>query len=169
MLLARLAPARALALLPARDPLYALAGERLAERELRRLGWRFLARRLRTRWAEIDLLFADGATLVVIEVKTGRAGARFRPGQRFGREALERRWRAARALARGGPFRVDLLEVVLEGQRPPRLVHHRDVRIPLGDASLPTLREEASRSPPFLPRPSPRGATDSTADEVHSG
>lgn len=103
----------------------------MVERALRSRGWRFLARRLETRWAELDLVFAQGDTLVVIEVKTGRAGRRFRPGMRLGAEALARLWRAADGLARGAPRRVDLVEVALDERRRARLVHHVGLRVPL--------------------------------------
>jgi Holliday junction resolvase-like predicted endonuclease len=117
--------------LPAADPCFARAGEHLVERALRARGWRFLARRLETRWAEIDLLFAQDGTLVVVEVKTGRAGPRFRPGMRLRADALERLWRAAATLARGAPGRVDLVEVALDEGRRARLVHHVGIRSPL--------------------------------------
>lgn len=129
--MARLAPRLALRSLAAQDPCFAVAGERLAERALRARGWRLLGRRVKTRWGELDLLFVDGQELVVIEVKTGRAGARFGPGLRFGRAALAQRWRAARALAGGRKARVDLIEVALDTQRNARLVHHADLRRPL--------------------------------------
>jgi len=106
------------------------AGEAWVERRLASAGWRLLARRLDTRYGELDLVFRDGAALVVVEVKTGRAGERFRPGQRLTRAVLERRWRAAEALARGGPHRVDLVEVAL-GEAGLELVHHRALRRPL--------------------------------------
>lgn len=92
---------------------------------LRRQGWRLLARRLRTRWAELDLVFAEGTTLVVVEVKTGRAGARFTPGMRLDRATRARLAGAARALAARGASRVDLVEVCLDARRTPKLVHHR--------------------------------------------
>jgi len=84
-----------------------------------------LARRLRTRLGELDLVMRDGAVLVVIEVKTGRAGPRFRPAVRVSHEDLERRWRAAAELARGGPHRVDVVEVRLA---PLEVVHLRGLR-----------------------------------------
>lgn len=118
-------------MLPAADPCFARAGERLAERALRARGWRLLARRLDTRWAEIDLLFAEDETLVVVEVKTGRAGPRFRPGMHLGSDALARLWRAAGGLARGAPRRVDLVEVALDEGHHARLVHHVGIRSPL--------------------------------------
>jgi putative endonuclease len=86
-----------------------------------------LARRLRTRTGELDLVMRDGGTLVVVEVKTGRAGPRFRPAVRIAREDLERRWRAAAELARGGPHRVDVVEVRLA---PLELLHLRGLRQP---------------------------------------
>jgi hypothetical protein len=67
----------------------------------------------------------------VVEVKTGRAGARFRPGMRLRPDALARLWRAAEALARGAPGRVDLVEVALDEGRRARLVHHEGIRAPL--------------------------------------
>jgi putative endonuclease len=52
---------------------------RIAEAEvaaqLRRSGWRIVARGARTRFGELDLIGMDGATLVFVEVKAGRAGA----------------------------------------------------------------------------------------------
>jgi putative endonuclease len=123
-------PGRALRGLAPNDPLFALAGERLAARELVRAGLQILARRLRTPWAELDLVGREGATLVVVEVKTGRAGPRFRPAMRVRAEALARLERAARGLARGAPWRVDVLEVRLEDGRV-ECVHLRDFRQPL--------------------------------------
>ncbi len=131
-LFARVAPRLALRTLGSGDPAFALAGERLVERTLRARGWRFLARRLRTRWAELDLVFVQGRTLVVVEVKSGRAGARFAPGLRLGRDTLARLSAAARGLARGAPSRVDLFEVRLDDARRAHLVQHADLRRALG-------------------------------------
>lgn len=52
-----------------------LAGERLAEQELTRLGMRVVARNVRTRIGEIDLVCRDPAGYAFIEVKTRRAGS----------------------------------------------------------------------------------------------
>jgi len=54
----------------ARDDDLGLVGERLAERELKRRGYRILERRWRCRIGEIDLVARDGETLVIVEVKT---------------------------------------------------------------------------------------------------
>jgi putative endonuclease len=75
-----------------------------------------MARRLRTPGAEVDLLLAEGDTLVACEVKTARRRGRFRPGDRLRWRALRRQARAARALAREAGLprsRVDLVEVLL--------------------------------------------------------
>ncbi len=53
-------------------------GEQLAASHLRTLGFRTLARNVRTRHGEIDLIAYDGCTLVFVEVKTRRVGARAR-------------------------------------------------------------------------------------------
>jgi putative endonuclease len=48
-------------------------GEELAVRHLRGRGLTILARNLRTAAGEIDLIAADGSTVVFVEVKTSRA------------------------------------------------------------------------------------------------
>jgi putative endonuclease len=60
---------------PADDPRRALGrlGEELAAAHLERLGFTILARNVRTRHGEIDLIVFDGSTLVFAEVKTLRA------------------------------------------------------------------------------------------------
>lgn len=49
-------------------------GERLAAEHYERLGYAVVARNHRTRHGEIDLVVADGRTLVFCEVKTRRRG-----------------------------------------------------------------------------------------------
>lgn len=61
-------------------------GEQYAEKFLRSQGWKILARNLKTRLGEIDLLALDGATVVFIEVKTRLSDHRGRP-----EEAVDRR------------------------------------------------------------------------------
>jgi putative endonuclease len=53
-------------------------GEQLAAAHLRRLGFAVLARNVRTRAGEIDLIAFDGRTLVFAEVKTRRVAVRER-------------------------------------------------------------------------------------------
>ena len=52
-----------------------LAGEHLAERELIRRGYEVVARNVRTRFGEIDLICRDGHGFLFVEVKTRRAGS----------------------------------------------------------------------------------------------
>jgi putative endonuclease len=52
-----------------------LAGEHLAERELVRRGLRIVARNVRTRFGEIDLVCRDARGYAFVEVKTRRAGS----------------------------------------------------------------------------------------------
>ena len=52
-----------------------LAGERLAERALERAGLRVVARNVRTRMGEIDLVCRDRDGYAFVEVKTRRAGS----------------------------------------------------------------------------------------------
>jgi putative endonuclease len=60
------------------DPRRALGarGEQLAAAHLRRLGYDVVARNVRTRHGEIDLIAADRDALVFVEVKTRRLSAR---------------------------------------------------------------------------------------------
>jgi putative endonuclease len=51
-------------------------GEDLAAAHFERLGFEVLARNHRTRYGELDLVVYDGHTLVFVEVKTRRSGAR---------------------------------------------------------------------------------------------
>lgn len=96
-------------------------GEALAASYLRLRGYRLLARNLRVGQKEIDLLAADGACLVGVEVKLrrgadfGRSVEALRPRQ-LGRlrSALrsvvrERGWR--------GDYRLDLVAIDIDGTR----------------------------------------------------
>ncbi|HKH16518.1 MAG TPA: YraN family protein [Solirubrobacteraceae bacterium] len=49
-------------------------GEQLAADHFERLGWRIVERNYQTRLGELDLVAADGDTLVFAEVKTCRLG-----------------------------------------------------------------------------------------------
>jgi putative endonuclease len=62
----------------AADPRRALGlrGEQLAAEHLRRLGYDVLARNVRTRHGEIDIIARDGSVLVFVEVKTRRQRSR---------------------------------------------------------------------------------------------
>jgi len=49
-------------------------GEQIAADHFVRLGWRIVARNHHTRFGELDIVAADGGTLVFAEVKTCRLG-----------------------------------------------------------------------------------------------
>lgn len=105
-----------------------LEGERLAERRLRQLGYRTLARRFSAAGAEIDLIMRDGDTVVFVEVKTQRDDDLLDPHERVNRTKQRRLSRAARAwLARTRrehlPCRFDIVAVVRPATGAPR-VHH---------------------------------------------
>jgi putative endonuclease len=109
-------------------------GEEVAARALTAQGWRLVGRNIRAPEAELDIVGRDGDTLVVVEVKTGRMPrgsdwATWRPARRITPLAIERRGRAARRIARGGRWRVDVVEVVVEldertGERTVRVLRH---------------------------------------------
>ncbi len=137
-------------------------GERLAARWLRRQGGRPVARRLRVKGVEVDLLVRLPShrpqiqRLALVEVKASwRTGAarlgelRYRPGVRLDQKRLQRLRRAARALedcSQGGPRRatavqvqVDLVEV-LASERGATLEIQREGNL---IAPLPKPEEES--------------------------
>lgn len=83
----------------------------MAER-LRSAGWRIVERNARTPSGEVDLIALDGRTLVFVEVKAGRLGARAgpeRPALAVGRRKQLKLRRLARELIAAGriPIGVD--------------------------------------------------------------
>ncbi len=76
-------------------------GEDLAAEYVTGLGWRILDRNWRTRYGELDLIAADGRTLVVVEVKTrasrvyGDPVAAITPAKLRRMRLLARQWLAA--------------------------------------------------------------------------
>jgi len=95
------------------------SGERLAAAYLTLRGYRVMARRLRTPAAEIDLLCRRGRTLVIVEVKTRRAGAWVEADASLSPWQRDRLARAASLLLGRTPWaravRVDL--VAIDGWR----------------------------------------------------
>ena len=96
-------------------------GEDVAAKALKRAGYRIIARRLRTRGGEVDLVAVDGETLVLVEVKasigTGRRESRA-PIDRVDHAKRRRLVRAARSFASGAladrPRRIDVVAVVFD-------------------------------------------------------
>jgi putative endonuclease len=99
-------------------------GEALAEAHLVRLGYRLIERRFRLRNGEIDLVMADGRTVVFVEVRRRRSERGGDPLESIDARKRGRLIRAARVfLARRGlgesPCRFDVVAIRdREGGRP---------------------------------------------------
>jgi putative endonuclease len=97
-------------------------GERIAERWLRRNGWRLVQRRFRNGHRDIDLIVERDDTVVFVEVKARR-------GAQFGDPVEAVNWSKQKELARsasvwidrhGRPaesYRFDVVGVLVEGER----------------------------------------------------
>jgi putative endonuclease len=97
-------------------------GERIAERWLRRQGWRVVQRRFRSGHRDIDLVVERAGTVAFVEVKARR-------GRQFGDPVEAVNWSKQRELARsasvwidrhGRPsdsYRFDVVGVLVEGDR----------------------------------------------------
>ncbi|HTA34011.1 MAG TPA: YraN family protein [Solirubrobacteraceae bacterium] len=113
------------------DPRRALGrlGEQLAAAHLHRLGFATLARNVRSRHGEIDLIVFDGRTLAFVEVKTRLARsagqplglaeqplARLRPRQRARIRRLARAWLSDSSNMRptAGTIRFDAIGVIVD-------------------------------------------------------
>jgi putative endonuclease len=93
------------------------AGEDFAARHLEARGFRILERGFRTRDGEIDLVAADGGTVVFVEVKARSVTVCGRPAEAVDGRKQRRLLRAARVwLHRHGatesPCRFDVVEVL---------------------------------------------------------
>ena len=97
-------------------------GERVAERWLRRQGWRIMQRRFRSGHRDIDLVAERGGVVAFVEVKARRGIAFGDPVEAVG-------WRKQRELARSAQvwidrhgradesYRFDVIGVWLNGER----------------------------------------------------
>lgn len=95
-------------------------GERLAERHLKRSGYRLLTRNFRAAGAEIDLIAADGETIVFVEVKTRVGIAAGRPEEAVDGLKQSRIRRAAeiyldRHCSTQAPIRFDVVAISGQG------------------------------------------------------
>lgn len=70
-------------------------GEQCAARYLRRQGYRIVARGVRFRKGELDLVAWDGSTIVFVEVKTRVSNQRGLPGEAIDQRKQRRMTRAA--------------------------------------------------------------------------
>ena len=108
-------------------------GERVAEKHLKKQGYKAVARNLRSRLGEIDLLMLapDRRTIVFIEVKTARAGRQssIPPEHRVGKQKQRKlAMLAAKLIAKhkltGRPIRFDIVGVDLHHDREPEVRHY---------------------------------------------
>ena len=113
------------------------AGEDRAARYLQEQGFAVLGRNWRCRAGEIDLVVADAATVIVVEVKTRRGEAFGHPFEAIDARKRARLWRLAVAWAsehreavQGRRLRIDAIG--LTGAEPvtARLEHLVDVEVP---------------------------------------
>ena len=107
-----------------------VAGEREAERMLKKQGWSTVARNVTYRMGEIDLVMGDPeGTLVFVEVKT-RSSETFQPVEHvvtFRKKTRMRR--AAKCFLASykkynGPCRFDVVVVVANALHPPDVRHY---------------------------------------------
>jgi putative endonuclease len=97
-------------------------GERIAERWLRRAGWRVLQRRFRSGHRDIDLVVERDGTVAFVEVKARR-------GSRFGQPVEAVNWRKQKELCKSAKvwidrhgrapevYRFDVVGVLVENER----------------------------------------------------
>ena len=98
------------------------AGERIAERWLRRRGWRVLDRRFRSGHRDIDLVVESEGTVAFVEVKTRRSLRFGDPAESVHRRKQRELTRSARAwIGRHGrsgmAYRFDVVAVLVDGER----------------------------------------------------
>lgn len=107
-------------------------GEEIAARFLEGAGLRVIDRNWRCPIGEIDLVAVDGATLVVVEVKTRSSEDFGHPLEAITQGKLERlyllasRWARAHDLRFSG-FRVDAVAIIDDGTGKPLIEHLRAV------------------------------------------
>lgn len=114
-----------------------LLGEQAAERFLRRLGLRTLARRFNTPAGELDLVMRAGETVVFVEVKTQTDAQRLDPEERVGSQKRTRLIRAAHWFIHqhqleDQPARFDVVSVLLAPGAQPEVQHFADAFTPRG-------------------------------------
>ncbi len=117
----------------ANDPRHVLGreGERLAERHLRGLGYKTIARQYSTPVGELDLVMRDRDTVVFVEVKT-RGDRKFaEPEDAITRDKRRRLVRTARwYLEHTGraeqPCRFDVVTIILPPDGEPQIRHYPD-------------------------------------------
>lgn len=98
-------------------------GEDIAERYLKKKGYRIVERNYRCRLGEIDIIALDGSTLVFIEVKTRRNQNYGRPCEAVNAVKIRHILRTATCYTalshvRYEDIRIDVVEILLQGGKP---------------------------------------------------
>jgi putative endonuclease len=106
------------------------AGERLAARQLKKLGYRILARQARSKLGEIDLIALDGDTIVFVEVKSRRDHREGSPAEAVDRHKqikltqLALAWLKKRNLL-GHRSRFDVITIRWDANGQPIVTHYK--------------------------------------------
>ena len=104
------------------------AGERHAERFLRKLGYRTVTRNYRCSTGEIDLVVLDGKMIVFVEVKTRTGAEHADPQDAVTRIKQQRVISAAKAFiqqtrSQGRACRFDVVAITMAGEKPGKIEH----------------------------------------------
>lgn len=111
--------------------LFGTHGERLAARHLKMHGLQILARQVRNRYGEIDLIARDGHTIVFVEVKTRTSVAKGTPKEAVTASKQRQITRAAIAWLKqrrlfGSRSRFDVISIVHPPGTSPQIEHIRN-------------------------------------------
>lgn len=112
-----------------------LRGEQVAEKFLRGIRYRFLARRYRVAAGELDLVFDDDRTIVFVEVKTQRSAELLDPYERVNTPKRRKmvaaaKWFVAHKKLHDRPCRFDVVSVILPESGLPEVRHIANAFVP---------------------------------------
>lgn len=112
-----------------RSPPLGKRGEKAAERFLKRLGYKIVARGDRAKLGEMDLVAVDGRTVVFVEVKTRTTDFAGHPGDAVDMQKQRRLTRAALGFLKRHQLleyssRFDVIAVTWANQRKPPVIEH---------------------------------------------
>ena len=106
-------------------------GENLAAKYLASLGHRLLARNVRSRFGEIDIVARDGEDIVFAEVRTRSVGKILPADRTVGPDKLKKLVRAARIWVSEnnyeGFWRIDLVAVTINPDGQTEIEHIKDI------------------------------------------
>ncbi len=123
------------------NKLFGNRGERTAARHLRSLGMRILARNNASRLGEIDIVAADGDTIVFVEVKTRRSRAAGDPFEAVNHAKQRKLTRSALAYLKAKGMlehraRFDVVGIVWGDGDEPEIVHVPNAFEAVGDGQF---------------------------------